>query len=99
MEESRHELEPVDMQQLAHLCADVRKDRDRQIAEVEQILKSLDTFIDAYHDDGGCDEGPGYWDRASASLFDCLYLLKTATQEKVTLAAEPKIKGNGRLCV
>lgn len=71
------------------------KDRDRQIAAVEQISKSLDTFIDAYHDDGGCDEGPGYWDRASASLFDCLYLLKTATQGKVTLAAEPKIKAMG----
>ena len=29
-------------------------------------------FLDGYAPDGGCDEGPSYWGRAGASLFDCL---------------------------
>ena len=45
------------------------------MAAVHKILRSLDNFIDPYHDDGGCDEGPGYWSRAGGSLFDCLELL------------------------
>ena len=40
---------------------------------------SLDRFLDSYHDDGGCDEGPGYWSRAGASLFECLDLLQSAS--------------------
>ena len=33
-------------------------------------------FVDAYPDDGGCDEGPTYWDRAAASMYDCILSLE-----------------------
>ena len=54
------------------------KDPDRRIAAIHKILRSLDRFIASYPQDGGCDEGPGYWNRAAASLFDCLDLLHDA---------------------
>ena len=44
----------------------------RAVMEIENCMKK---FIDSYPDDGGCDEGTGYWDRAAASYFECLYLL------------------------
>jgi hypothetical protein len=52
---------------------------DRRQAAVGKILRCLDNFLNGYADDGGCDEGPGYWGRAAASLFDCLELMHAAT--------------------
>ena len=54
-------------------------DAERRRAAVGKILRCLDNFMNGYADDGGCDEGPGYWGRAAASLFDCLELLHAAT--------------------
>ncbi len=56
----------------------VEPDEARRSASVGKIVRSLDHFLDAYADDGGCDEGPGYWGRAGASLLDCLELLHGA---------------------
>ena len=53
----------------------VEPDDQRRARHVEKILRTLDVFLDIYPEDGGCDEGPGYWGRAGASLFDCLDLL------------------------
>ena len=50
------------------------RDSVRRQQAIEQIDKAMQCFYNAYPDDGGCDEGPTYWDRAAASLFDCLYL-------------------------
>jgi len=55
-------------------------DPARRAQTVYKILTSLDRFLDSYHDDGGCDEGPGYWGRAGASLFECLELLHSASR-------------------
>lgn len=54
-------------------------DASRRSQTVAKILTSLDRFLDSYHDDGGCDEGPGYWNRAGASLFESLELLHSAS--------------------
>jgi hypothetical protein len=54
-------------------------DEKRRQAAVFKILRCLDNFLNGYADDGGCDEGPGYWGRAGASLFDCLDLLHEAS--------------------
>lgn len=66
--------------------------RQQQVMAVGQILQTLDVFIDGYPDDGGCDEGIDYWNRAAASLYDCLNLLKLATNGAISLSNEPKIK-------
>lgn len=47
----------------------------RKAEAIAQIERATQAFIDAYPEDGGCDEGPGYWDRAAASMFEVLRLL------------------------
>lgn len=53
-------------------------DNDRKEKAINEIKGCIRAFIDAYPEDGGCDEGTGYWDRAAASLFECLQLLRDA---------------------
>jgi len=72
------------------------KDEPKRIAAIEKILRSLDVFIDSYPPDGGCDEGPGYWNRAAASLFDCLELMYSATDGAINIYNEPLIQEMGR---
>jgi hypothetical protein len=74
----------------------VEPDADRRVASVAKIVRSLDHFLDAYADDGGCDEGPGYWGRAGATLFDCLELLHSATTGQVNVYDRPLIQNMGR---
>lgn len=50
-------------------------DEARKAESIAQIEEATQAFIDAYPEDGGCDEGPGYWDRAAASMFEVLRLL------------------------
>lgn len=45
---------------------------DRAAALVCRILRGLENYLLAQPRDGGCDEGPHYWWRAGASLFECL---------------------------
>lgn len=52
------------------------KDADRRQKAVTEIEGCMRAFINAYPEDGGCDEGTSYWDRAAASLFECLALMK-----------------------
>ena len=50
-------------------------DDTRRQQAIDQISKAAEAFMAAYPEDGGCDEGPHYWDRAAASLFETIYLL------------------------
>lgn len=70
-------------------------DRNWQLDAIRQILTSLDIFIDGNPDDGGCDEGIHYWDRAAASLFENLNLLQIATNGQLSVAHHPKIEAMG----
>jgi hypothetical protein len=74
----------------------VEPDDARRRASVDKIMRSLDRFIDPYPADGGCDEGPGYWGRAAASMFDCLELLYLATGGQVNVYDEPLVRDMGR---
>jgi len=73
-------------------------DRQRQVEAVGQILKALDAFTDSYKADGGCDEGPGYWDRAAASLYECMAMLDAATGGRINLRGNAKIKAMAQYC-
>lgn len=59
------------------------RDETRKAEAVRQIEQATQAFIDAYPEDGGCDEGPGYWDRAAASMFEVLRLLGRKTSPKI----------------
>lgn len=74
----------------------LEQDQGRRARSVQKILECLDRFLAGYADDGGCDEGPGYWGRAGGSLFDCLELLSTATGGTVDFFSHPRIKEIGR---
>lgn len=66
-------------------------DNGKRVKYMQLILESLDAFIDGYPDDGGCDEGAHYWDRAAGSLYDCLILLEKATGGYVNLSQNKKV--------
>lgn len=67
-------------------CVLICENDDARKAEaIRQIKQATQAFIDAYPDDGGCDEGPGYWDRAAASMFEIMRLLDFG-------ASEPKVR-------
>lgn len=69
---------------------------ERRPRAVHKILTSLDRFLDGYHPDGGCDEGPSYWGRAGASLFECLDLLHRASAGKLDFFQLPLVQEIGR---
>jgi hypothetical protein len=74
----------------------VEKDPDRRSSCFYKALTTVDHFIDPYPADGGCDEGPGYWGRAGASLFDCLELILSVTDGKINVYDDPKIQNIGQ---
>ncbi|GAA3405782.1 heparinase II/III family protein [Paenibacillus hodogayensis] len=73
-------------------------DGDAQVRSkaIRKMMRSLDVFIDTYPEDGCCDEGPMYWGRSGASLYDCLELLHAASGGTIDLFAEKKIRDIGR---
>lgn len=74
----------------------VEPDADRRARCFYKALRTVDNFIDPYPADGGCDEGPSYWGRAGASLFDCLELIRSVTDGKVDVYDDPKIRNIGQ---
>ena len=72
------------------------RDANRRLQAIHKILGCLDRFMSAYSDDGGCDEGPGYWSRAGGALFDNLELLRSASNGALDFFDEPLVKEIGR---
>jgi len=70
-------------------------DQIKKISEVKKVVRSLDVFLNQYPDDGGCDEGPSYWGRAGASLYQNLDLLKLVTNGKFNVYDDQLIKNMG----
>ncbi len=70
--------------------------QQRRNLALAKIMRSLDLFIGSYRDDGGCDEGPSYWNRAGASLFDCLEWLYSASSSRIDVYNYPLIRNMGR---
>ena len=73
----------------------VERDQDRRINAVHRVLRALDNFIEPYPPDGGCDEGPQYWDKAAGCLFDALESLELAVGGSGEVFQEPKIRNMG----
>lgn len=58
---------------------------------IEKAIDVLDRFLNVYPEDGGCEEGPAYWNHAGGRLLDCLDLLGAATGGLIDLYDEPLI--------
>jgi len=74
----------------------IEKDEDRRLDLTHKVLRCLDNFFVPYPPDGSCDEGPSYWGRAGASVFDNLELLYSATDERLDLYENSAIREIGR---
>jgi hypothetical protein len=66
-------------------------DSVRRNALLVRNLKSLDNFIDHYPPDGGCDEGPSYWNRAGGALYQALDLLFRASGGAINFYSDTRI--------
>lgn len=55
----------------------------------------LDNFAAGSHEDGGCDEGPRYWELAGGSLWAACAILKDLTAGFVDVFDEPLIRNMG----
>ena len=73
----------------------IEDDTSTREAVVERSLTFLDNFINCYHLDGGCDEGPTYWNAAAACLFDALEILEYISGGSIKIYSEPLIKAMG----
>ncbi|MDP4680155.1 MAG: heparinase II/III-family protein [Cyclobacteriaceae bacterium] len=70
-------------------------DQDKKVKGVQKVISSVDVFLNEYPDDGGCDEGPSYWGRAGASLYQNLDLLNLATKGKFNVYDNQLIRNMG----
>ena len=70
-------------------------DPDKLALAVQRTMNSVDKFINYYHSDGACEEGPSYWGHAPGKMYDYLQLLYTATGGKVSIFDQPIIKNMG----
>jgi len=55
--------------------------------------------VDVYHEDGGCDEGPSYWQHAPLDMVVCLDMFHKLSGGKVNLLPHPLVKKMGRYIV
>ncbi|MDR2763402.1 MAG: heparinase II/III-family protein [Tannerella sp.] len=75
----------------------IEKDEQKRTGVVNELLVVLDNFFNPYPQDGGCDEGPGYWNAAGASLYDNIVLLNLASNDAFRYVYEnEKFKNMGR---
>ena len=66
-------------------------DRLRLAALLERGMAMLDRYLAVIPEDGGCDEGPGYWSMAGGALLDCLALLERITGGRLRLWDDEKL--------
>lgn len=62
---------------------------------IEKMLYEINSFYNAYSDDGGCDEGITYWSLSGGSVFDFCDQLYRVTNGKINFFVDDKIKKIG----
>ena len=65
----------------------------RRVAEI--ALDGLDRFTATYEEDGGCDEGPSYWQAAGGALYNACLVLYDMTGGAVNAFTHPLIRKMG----
>lgn len=73
----------------------VEEDISLRAKDILLALKAMDHYYSHYPDDGGCDEGPGYWGSSCGSFFNCNKLLYEATNGRIDIRKEPKFHRMG----
>ncbi len=68
------------------------RDKEKRAELVARVLRSVDVYINCMPEDGACDEGPSYWTAAGLNVLDIIYYVKNATDGKINLYNNAKIK-------
>ena len=76
-------------------AAVVEKRQRVREAIVSRSMTYLDNYTTWMPDDGGCDEGPGYWSGAGASYFSALEVLYDMTGGAVDVFSHPLVRAIG----
>ncbi|MBS13053.1 MAG: heparinase [Gemmatimonadetes bacterium] len=71
------------------------QDPDQRIDAIHKTMRSVENFLNHYPADGGCDEGPGYWNVAGGRLFDYLEFLRVASSGQLSYYDHDLIKAIG----
>lgn len=75
------------------ICAVTDPMPDAELAELlERACGMLDRWLDVIPEDGGCDEGAGYWNMAGGALLDCLEVLEKVTGGSMTFREDEKLR-------
>lgn len=75
------------------LCAWLsRMERGGRTRLLDRACRMLDRWLAVVPEDGGCDEGAGYWNMAGGALLDCLDILEKLTDGKMAFWQEKKIR-------
>jgi hypothetical protein len=72
-----------------------QEDKTKRTLIVDKTIRSLDNFLNDYSADGGCDEGPSYWNMAGGSLIQYLDLLSTFTNQKLDFSKNQLLHNMG----
>lgn len=68
---------------------------DRLTDAVWLSMQSVDEFLNFTREDGACEEGSSYWDRAAGAAYDYLDLLSRATGGKIAIFGNPMLRNCG----
>ena len=67
-------------------------DREKRADLLIRACGMLDRWLNVMPEDGGCDEGAGYWNMAGGALMDCLEMLEESSDGAMSLWQEEKIR-------
>jgi len=74
----------------------LEQDVERRQRAIEKSCRSLDEFLSDYSPDGGCEEGPVYWQRSPGSYFDCVRTLASAVNGAADVMTNPFVQRMGQ---
>ncbi len=77
------------------VTAFLEEDTEKRETVVEFAMEQLDDYIATYPEDGGCDEGAGYWSAASGAYFDAAELIYDMTAGKIDIFSKPEMRRLG----
>ena len=77
------------------VCALTVTDETLRRRVVEIALEGLDRFTETYEEDGGCDEGPSYWQAAGGALYNACLVLFDLTGGGINPFAHPLVRKMG----
>ena len=73
----------------------VEKDQSRLDAALLQSAEAIDRWLDHIQKDGGCEEGPGYWDAAPGKFYDYLQIMHDASGGEFNMFGNDRVRRMG----